>query len=245
MVVERYAIRMITIPAVDIMGGKCVRLTRGERDTRKVYDEDPVSVARGWAEAGAKRIHVVDLDGAFEGESRNPEVIERLIKAVDVPIEIGGGIRSAEAVERWLGLGAAYVVIGTVAVEDPQLASEIVESHPGKIYIGIDTRAGAVATRGWITTTDRTHFELAERAAEWKARGVIFTAIERDGELVGPDFDEIEDLAAVCRVPIIASGGVTRLSDLQRLAKIARVEGAIVGKALYEGTISIDDAMKL
>lgn len=235
---------MILIPAIDIMNGKCVRLTRGVKETEKVYDEDPISVARDWAEAGAKRIHVVDLDGAFEGESQNLDVIRQIVKQVDIPIEVGGGIRSREAVGKLLEIGVAYIVIGTIAIEKPQLASEIVEDHSGQIYVGIDTRAGKVATHGWMTTSDKEYMELVERAEEWRARGIIFTAIERDGEMQGPDFELIEELVSKTELPIIASGGVTETQDLTKLSRIKRIEGAIVGKALYEGAIRIDDALE-
>lgn len=235
---------MNIIPAIDIMDGKCVRLTRGEKASEKIYENDPVAVAKRWADAGSRRMHVVDLDGAFEGEFRNQKTIESIVKSVDVPVQVGGGIRSAEAVDLLIKMGAAYVIIGTIAVEKPQLAAEIVEKHAGQIYIGIDTRAGQVATHGWVTTSNKDHFELAGRAEEWGARGIVFTAIERDGELVGPDFDAIAELANHTRIPIIASGGVTSVSDLQRLSTNPRVEGAIIGKALYEGTIDLGDAFQ-
>ena len=227
------------------MGGKCVRLTRGEQASQKVYDADPVGAARKWAEAGARRIHVVDLDGAFEGGFRNLDTLAAIVKAVDVPIEMGGGIRSPEAVDRLFEIGVAYIVIGTLAVEKPQLAAEMIEAHPGQIYIGIDTRAGHVMTHGWVTTSGKSYLELAARAAEWKARGIVFTAIERDGEMMGPDFDAIRELTEETALPVIASGGVTTAEDLGKLAAIPRVEGAIVGKALYEGRIGTDIIRKL
>lgn len=236
---------MIIIPAIDIMDGRCVRLTRGEKDSRKIYDADPVDAAKQWADAGARRIHVVDLDGAFAGGSRNLAVIEKIAAATGVEIEVGGGIRSAAAVTTLLTIGVSYVVIGTIVVEAPQEAAEIVEANPGKIYIGIDARAGMVATRGWVRTSNRTIAEIAERAEEWKARGIIFTAIERDGELIGPDFDALAEMLEIARVPVIASGGVTTLDDLRRLSGIKGLEGAIVGKALYEGRIDLNDAMSL
>ncbi len=236
---------MIVIPAIDIMDGRCVRLTRGEKESRKVYDADPVDAAKRWADAGARRIHVVDLDGAFAGGSRNLAVIEKIAAATGVEIEVGGGIRNAEAVTTLIASGVTYVVIGTLVVEEPQVAAEIVEANPGRIYIGIDARAGMVATRGWVRTSNRTIAEVAERAEEWKARGIIFTAIERDGELIGPDFDALGEMLGIARVPVIASGGVTTIDDLRRLAGIKGLEGAIVGKALYEERIDLDDAMSL
>lgn len=236
---------MIVIPAIDIMDGKCVRLTRGEKDTRKVYDADPLDAAKRWADAGARRIHVVDLDGAFAGGSKNLAVIERIAASTGVEIEVGGGIRNAEAVRTLVEAGVAYVVIGTIVVEEPQEAAEIVEANPGRVYIGIDARAGMVATRGWVRTSNRTIAEVTERANDWNARGIIFTAIERDGELVGPDFDALAEMMAQSRVPVIASGGVTTLDDIRRLASLKGLEGAIVGKALYEGRIDLDAAMSL
>lgn len=236
---------MIVIPAIDIMDGHCVRLTRGEKESRTVYDADPVDAAKRWADAGARRIHVVDLDGAFDGASRNLAAIERIAHEVPVLIQVGGGIRTRSAVETLIGVGVSFVVIGTLVVEDPGKAAEIVEDHPGKIYIGIDARAGMVATRGWVRTSDHTITEVAERANEWKARGIIFTAIERDGELVGPDFDAIEEMLSQAHVPMIASGGVSTLDDIARLAQMKRIEGVIVGKALYEGRIDAKAAIKL
>jgi phosphoribosylformimino-5-aminoimidazole carboxamide ribotide isomerase len=235
---------MIIIPAIDIIEGRCVRLTRGERATRKIYDGDPVDAAKRWADAGAERIHVVDLDGAFDGVSKNLEAIERIAAAVDAPVEVGGGIRDPKAVEAILGAGASFVVIGTLAVERPGTAAEIIESYPGQVYIGIDARAGMVATHGWVKTSERSIVELLDRAAEWGARGVIFTAIERDGELIGPDFEAIESVVAKAKVPIVASGGVSKIEDITRLAAIPRLEGAIIGKCLYEGRVVIEEALK-
>lgn len=236
---------MIIIPAIDIIDGKCVRLTQGERDSQKVYDQDPVAIAHKWSQAGVSRIHVVDLDGAFEGGSRNLEMIARIAKEVETPIEVGGGIRTMEAVRTLIENGVSYVVIGTVVIENPQLASDIVEAYPGKIYIGIDARAGFVATHGWVKSSNRTALEITERAAEWKAHGIIFTAIERDGELVGPDFEAIDDLVSKSAIPVIASGGVTCMDDLRKLAAIPDLEGVIVGKALYEHQIDIHEAVRL
>ncbi len=234
---------MIIIPAIDIMEGRCVRLTQGERGSRKVYDRDPVETARAWEAAGAKRIHVVDLDGAFDGESENLAAIRAIAAAVKVPVEVGGGIRTAEAVATLLESGVSFVVIGTLAVEKPRLASELIEIYRGKIYIGIDARAGMVATHGWARTSTRSVQDVLERAGEWKARGIIFTAIERDGELVGPDFDAISDVASRSEVPVVASGGVTALDDLRKLSAIPHLEGVIVGKALYEGRFTIEEAI--
>jgi phosphoribosylformimino-5-aminoimidazole carboxamide ribotide isomerase len=236
---------MIVIPAIDIIEGKAVRLTQGEKDTRKIYDVDPVAVAARWAEAGAKRIHVVDLDGAFDGASKNVATISEIARTVAVPIQVGGGIRTAAAVEALIKAGVDRVVIGTIVVENPSLASDIIEAFPGRVCIGIDARAGMVATHGWVKTSERTIDEILERAAEWRAAAVIFTAIERDGELVGPDFDAIEDVAGKSLVPVIASGGVSRIDDLRRLARIPRLEGAIVGKALYEGRIDLREALSI
>lgn len=234
---------MIVIPAIDIMSGKCVRLTRGVRETKKIYDQDPISVAKQWADFGVRRIHVVDLDGAFEGEGQNLKVIERIVDAVDVPVQVGGGIRTERAVKSLLEAGVSYIVIGTIAVENASLAADLIEDHSGQIYVGVDTRAGNVTTHGWMSTSEQTHFELIERAAEWQARGIVFTAIERDGEMIGPDFEAIEEVAAASELPIIASGGVAKLSDLQKLSEIQKVEGAIVGKALYEGSFTLNDAL--
>ncbi|RMH59109.1 MAG: 1-(5-phosphoribosyl)-5-[(5-phosphoribosylamino)methylideneamino]imidazole-4-carboxamide isomerase [Candidatus Hydrogenedentota bacterium] len=235
---------MLVIPAIDIMNGKCVRLRRGEKDSRKEYSGDPVEQAKRWEDAGAQRIHVVDLDGAFEGTPKHGGLIREIVRAVKVPIEVGGGIRSKDLVRRLLDLGVAYAIIGTLAVEKPDVAAEIVEENPGQIYIGIDTRAGAVATRGWVQTSNDTLEETAERACEWGARGIVFTAIERDGEQVGPDLEAVRALTKRFNIPVIASGGVTHIDDLLSLAKIPNVEGAIVGKALYEQRLDLVEAIK-
>ena len=234
---------MIVIPAIDIMEGKCVRLTQGERGRVKVYDADPIERAKRWEAQGAERIHVVDLDGAFEGACANIAVIKKIAESVKVPIEVGGGLRDAQSVAGLFEAGASFVVIGTLAIEKSQLAAELIEMFPQKIYVGVDARAGMAATHGWTRTSSRSIQEIVERSEEWRARGIIFTAIERDGELVGPDFEEIEALASKTSLPIIASGGVSNLDDLRRLKAIKGVEGAIVGKALYEEKFSLKEAI--
>ena len=234
---------MIVIPAIDLKNGLCVRLLQGRKSEMTVYNEDPVAVARAFAAAGAEMIHVVDLDGAFnEVESPNRAVVRRIIEAVDVPIEFGGGVRSLEDVQQLCDAGVARVVLGTVAAEAPAKLSEFVNSFGSKICVGIDARDGRVMTRGWETATPLLAVDLARSVAECGVERIIYTDIARDGALVGPNIEQTLAVARSANVRVTASGGVSSLDDIERL-RDAGLDSVIVGKALYEGRFRLEEAV--
>ena len=236
---------MLIIPAIDLKNGLCVRLLQGRKSEMTVYNEDPVEVARAFASAGAEMIHVVDLDGAFnEAESPNRAVVMRIVDAVDVPIEFGGGIRSLEDVQRLCDAGVAQVVLGTVAAEAPTTLSDFVSSFGSKICVGIDARDGRVMTRGWETATPLMAVDLARSVAECGVERIIYTDIARDGALVGPNIEQTLAVARSANVRVTASGGVSSLEDIERL-RDAGVDGVIVGKALYEGKFKLEEAIRV
>jgi len=236
---------MIVIPAIDLKNGLCVRLLQGRKSEMTVYNEDPVEVARAFASAGAEMIHVVDLDGAFnETESPNRAVVMRIVDAVDVPIEFGGGIRSLEDVQRLCDAGVAQVVLGTVAAEALTTLSDFVSSFGSKICVGIDARDGRVMTRGWETATPLMAVDLARSVAECGVERIIYTDIARDGALVGPNIEQTLAVARSANVRVTASGGVSSLDDIERL-RDAGVDGVIVGKALYEGKFKLEEAIRV
>jgi len=230
---------MIVIPAIDLRGGRCVRLVQGRFDDETVFDEDPVAVARRWQEAGAQLIHVVDLDGARKGVPQHFHVIEQICRAVSVPIELGGGLRDRGVIEQALGFGVNRVVVGSVAALDEDLAWRLIRRFDTQLVIGIDARDGKVAVRGWEQVTERSATDLANSLADLGARRIIYTDIARDGMLTGVNLDAMREMVAAVCIPVIASGGVSSREDLQALAGIG-VEGAIVGKALYTGALSPD-----
>ncbi|HJT29126.1 MAG TPA: 1-(5-phosphoribosyl)-5-[(5-phosphoribosylamino)methylideneamino]imidazole-4-carboxamide isomerase [Pyrinomonadaceae bacterium] len=234
---------MVIIPAIDLKNGLCVRLLQGRKSEMTVYHEDPVQVAREFASAGAEMIHVVDLDGAFsEAESPNRTVLRRIVDAVDVPIEFGGGIRSLDNVQQLCDAGVAWVVLGTVAAEAPAKLKEFVTSFGSKICVGIDARDGCVMTRGWETATPLMAVDLARSVAECGVERIIYTDIARDGALVGPNIEQTLAVARSANVRVTASGGVSSLDDIERL-RDAGVDSVIVGKALYEGKFTLEEAI--
>ena len=239
---------MIVIPAIDLKNGLCVRLLQGRKSEMTVYNEDPVAVARAFAAAGAEMIHVVDLDGAFnEGESPNRAVVRQIIKAVDVPIEFGGGIRTIEDVRQLCDAGVTRVVVGTMAAEQPDMLVKFVDEFSTQICVGIDARDGRVMTRGWETATPLMAVDLARSVAECSVERIIYTDIARDGALVGPNIEQTLAVAEAANVRVTASGGVSSLDDIKRLRDTgdARVDSVIVGKALYEGKFKLEEAIKI
>ena len=237
---------MLVIPAIDLKNGLCVRLLQGRKSDVTVYNDDPVQVAREFAAAGAEMIHVVDLDGAFnEVESPNRAVLRRIVDAVEVAIEFGGGVRSLDDVQRLSDAGVARVVLGTVAAESPSRLKEFVNTFGSQICVGIDARNGRVMTRGWETPTSLTATELARSVAEWGVERIIYTDIARDGALVGPNIQQTLAVAEAANVRVTASGGVASLDDIKRLrdAGDPRVDSVIVGKALYEGKFTLEEAI--
>ena len=234
---------MILYPAIDLKDGQCVRLLRGDMDAATVFGADPAAQARSFAEAGCRWLHLVDLNGAFAGRSVNGEAVEAIIDAVTVPIQLGGGIRDHEAIRQWLDRGVARVILGTAAVEDPELVRRAAKDFPGQIAVGIDARSGQVAVRGWAEETSLDATDLARRFEDAGVAAIIYTDIDRDGAMGGPNIPATESLARAVEVPVIASGGVSSLDDLKALKESGLIEGAISGRALYDGAIDLRVAL--
>ena len=237
---------MIVIPAIDLRGGRCVRLMQGRKSDVTVYNDDPVAVAREFAAAGAEMIHVVDLDGAFsESDSPNRAVVRRMLEAVDIPIEFGGGVRSVRDAQVLAEEGVTRIVLGTVAAESTDLLKEFVERFSSKICVGIDARDGRVMSRGWETPTLLDAVELARSVASCGVERIIYTDIARDGTLVGPNIEQTLAVVRAANVRVTASGGVSSLDDIKRLrdADDSRLDSVIVGKALYEGKFKLEEAI--
>jgi phosphoribosylformimino-5-aminoimidazole carboxamide ribotide isomerase len=230
------------IPAIDLRGGRCVRLVQGDYDREIVYSDDPAAAAERWAREGARRLHVVDLDGAREGRPVNDEAVRRVIEAVEVPVQVAGGVRDLDAVERWLAAGAARVVLGSAVARDPQLAAEASERYGERILVSIDARDGLVAADGWLESTGARADELLRTLAALGVPRFVYTDITRDGTLTAPNFEAIEALVAAVEAPLIAAGGVAEVAHLVRLAELG-VEGAIVGRALYDGALRLPEAL--
>ncbi len=236
---------MLVLPAVDIRGGRCVRLIQGQAGRERVYGDDPVAAALRWVAAGASWLHVVDLDGAFAGRPGNAEVIARLIAAAGVPVEVGGGVRDLGVIERLLGAGAARVILGTAAATSPDLLEAACARFGDRIAVAIDARDGAVVTEGWVAATAEDALAAAARVVRTGAGRIIYTDTSRDGMLAGPNLAAFEALLRVVAVPVIASGGVTTVEDVRRLRALepAGLEGVIVGRALYEGRVGLEDLL--
>lgn len=237
---------MFVLPAIDLRNGKCVRLLQGRAEDETVYSDDPVAVAQGFAAAGARMLHLVDLDGAFRGATANLEVIKAVRAAVDIPLELGGGLRSAEDIAAMLALGIDSVVVGTLAVREPAALEAALRTHGGgRVQLGVDAREGRVATHGW---TEASELDAVDFGRAWAARGVervIFTDIARDGMLGGPNLEAIGRFARETGLRVTASGGVARAADVQALAALEPdgVDRVIVGKALYEGTLRLEEVV--
>ena len=236
---------MIVIPAIDLKDGKCVRLVQGRADELSVVADDPVETALRWQKAGASLLHVVDLDGAFEGMPRNLPVVEEIVKAIAIPVQMGGGLRSLEGMSAVLAAGVDRVILGTVAVEDPDLVREAVERFGDRIVVGIDAQDGLGAVRGWVEGTQTDAVDLAERMRDVGVQDIIFTDISRDGTLRGPNLESLARVASVAGLGVIAAGGVASVDDLLAIKKISGVKGAIVGKALYSGHIDLSEAIRI
>jgi phosphoribosylformimino-5-aminoimidazole carboxamide ribotide isomerase len=234
---------MLVIPAIDLRGGQVVRLRQGDPARATAFADDPAAVAARWEAEGAGLLHVVDLDGAFAGRPRNRAALRAILGAVRIPVQAGGGLRTLEAVAELLDLGVARVILGTAAVRDPGLLAGAAARHPGRICLGIDARAGRVAVEGWTEGTGVAATELARALAGPGIAAVIYTDIARDGMMAGPDAEGLRRMAAVVPDRLIASGGIAGLEDLRLVAGIAGVRGAIVGRALYEGGLSLAEAV--
>ncbi len=239
---------MLLIPAIDLKNGKCVRLVQGRMEDETVYSDNPVAVAQGWEAKGANMLHLVDLDGAFAGAPKNLEVIQGILKTVKIPVQLGGGIRDIETIEKLLDLGINRVILGTIAIKNPQLVAEACKRFGGeKIVVGIDGKDGKVAIHGWAETSEKTTVELG---LEMKAMGVVrtvYTDISRDGMLTGPNVPSSKEMAEKTGLKVVASGGMSSLQDIRDLLAVEEfgVDSIILGKALYTGAIQLEEALVL
>ncbi len=238
---------MILFPAIDLKDGACVRLVRGEMEQATVFNTDPGAQAKAFRDAGCKWIHVVDLNGAFAGKPVNAGAVEAILSAVDVPVQLGGGIRDIRTIETWLEKGVRRVILGTVALRDPALVKEACKRFPSRVAVGIDARGGRVAVEGWAETSDVTARDLALKFEDAGAAAIIYTDIDRDGVLTGPNVEATAELARALTTPVIASGGVSSLDDLKALMAAASsgIAGVISGRALYDGRIDLRAALDL
>ena len=234
---------MILYPAIDLKDGQAVRLVHGEMDSATVFNDDPAAQARHFVEAGCSWLHLVDLNGAFAGEPVNAAPVEAILAACDVPAQLGGGIRDMATIEAWLSKGLARVILGTVAVENPDLVREAARAFPGHVAVGIDARDGMVATKGWAEETNVNATDLARAFEDAGVAAIIYTDINRDGAMQGPNIAATEALASAVDIPIIASGGVSSLEDLLALKATGQIAGAISGRALYDGAIDLKEAL--
>ncbi|MFS8868599.1 1-(5-phosphoribosyl)-5-[(5-phosphoribosylamino)methylideneamino]imidazole-4-carboxamide isomerase [Synechococcus sp. H65.1] len=232
------------IPAIDLLQGHAVRLYQGDYAQAEQVADDPIQQAEAWAAQGAPRLHVVDLDGARSGDPVNLPIIERIVRQVAIPVQVGGGIRSLQRARQLLELGVDRIIVSTVAVEDPNTLEAMTQALPGRIWVGIDARQGQVATRGWLNTTPLQATELVQRLEAQGVAGIIYTDISRDGTLAGPNLEQLRQVLAVSRLPVIASGGIGSLTDLLALLSLSGLAGVILGKALYSGAISLPEALR-
>jgi len=235
---------MLILPAIDLRGGQCVRLRQGDYAQETVFGSDPAAVARDWVSQGARALHLVDLDGAREGRPVNISAIQAIVRAVDMPCQLGGGLRSKEQIEQVLSWGVDRVILGTRALKDAAWFEEIVRAFPEKIILGLDARNGMVATNGWMEVDQTPALELARQYSKLPLAALVYTDISKDGMLEGTNTEVMAELASVIKTPLIASGGVTSLEDVRKLARLG-VAGCIIGRALYEGCINLRTAIQV
>ncbi len=241
---------MLIIPAIDLKDGHCVRLKQGVMEDATVFSEDPAAMAQHWLDQGARRLHLVDLNGAFAGKPKNESAVRSIIEVMDdseIPVQLGGGIRDLETIERYLDVGVSYIIIGTAAVKVPGFLHEACDAFPGHIMVGLDAKAGKVAVDGWSKLTGHDVGDLAQRFEEYGIEAVIYTDIGRDGMLSGVNIPATVELASPLQVPVIASGGITNLDDVRALCAVEKegITGAITGRAIYEGTLDFKAAQEL
>ncbi len=238
---------MIVFPAIDLKDGRCVRLRQGAMDDATVYNDDPAAQARSFEAAGAQWLHVVDLDGAVSGQPKNASAVAAILKSVSMPVQLGGGIRDRARIEAWLEAGVRRVVLGTAAIANPDLVREAARAHPGRIVVGIDARKGKVAVDGWTRATETTARELADALAGAGVAAIVYTDIDRDGVLGGPNIEATVALAKGLPVPVIASGGVSTIDDITALRAREKdgIAGVIVGRAIYDGRVDLKRALAL
>ena len=238
---------MIIIPAVDIKNGRCVRLFQGRMDSETIFSNDPAAMAKRWQEDGAEIIHVIDLDGAFEKYPQNLDSIKNIVESIHVPVQLGGGIRNMDTIKSYIGIGITRVIIGTEAINNPQLVKDACKEFPDQIVVGIDARNGFVAIEGWTQTTQIKAVDLARKFEDCGVTAINFTDIHRDGMQTGPNIVETRRLAEAVSIPVIASGGVSTIEDIKNLLPLeeAGVIGVITGRALYSGTLNLKEAIKV
>ncbi|MCD4483519.1 1-(5-phosphoribosyl)-5-[(5-phosphoribosylamino)methylideneamino]imidazole-4-carboxamide isomerase [Chromobacterium vaccinii] len=240
---------MLLIPAIDLKDGQCVRLRQGAMDDATIFSDDPVKVAAHWRDQGARRLHLVDLNGAFAGKPKNLAVIRDILGEVgqDMPVQLGGGIRDLDTIEAYLDMGLSYVIIGTAAVKTPGFLHDACDAFPGQVIVGLDAKDGMVAIDGWAKITNHNVIDLAKRFEDYGVNSVIYTDIGRDGMMTGVNIDATVKLAQALTIPVIASGGLTNLDDIRALCAVADegVEGAVTGRAIYEGSIDFAAAQTL
>lgn len=239
---------MLIIPAIDLKDGQCVRLRQGLMDDSTVFSDDPVAMASRWVEAGCRRLHLVDLNGAFAGEPVNGEVVTAIAAAYpDLPIQIGGGIRNLETIEAYVRSGVSYVIIGTKAVKEPEFVAEACSAFPGKVIVGLDAKDGLVATDGWAEVSEVQAADLAKQFESDGVSAIVYTDIARDGMMQGVNVEATVAMAQASSIPVIASGGITNLDDIRALCAVAStgIVGAITGRAIYEGTLDVAEAQQL
>ena len=233
-------------PAIDLLGGKCVRLQQGDYNRETVFSDDPVQMALQWKAAGTKYLHLVDLDGAKDGSQVNGDVIRRIVEESRLECQVGGGVRDEATIDRLLGLGLRRVIVGTRALRDPEWFAAMASKHPGRLVLGIDARDGMVATDGWLETSTTSAVSLAQQIAGMTSdvAAIVYTDIARDGMLSGPNFEQLEEMQSATCIPVVASGGVTTLEDIQQLIKI-NSHAAIIGRAIYDGHLDLAEVLKL
>lgn len=240
---------MLLIPAIDLKDGQCVRLRQGDLGDATIFSEEPASMAAQWLEQGARRLHLVDLNGAVAGTPKNQTAIKAILEEIDdeIPVQIGGGIRDLNTIERYLDIGLSYVIIGTAAIKDPGFLRDACSAFPGNIIVGLDARDGKVATDGWSKLTRHDVIDIARKFEDYGCEAIIYTDIGRDGMLTGVNIESTVKLAQAVSIPIIASGGVTNLDDIRALCAVENegIEGAILGRSIYEGTIDFAEAQDL
>jgi phosphoribosylformimino-5-aminoimidazole carboxamide ribotide isomerase len=236
--------RVLILPAIDLRGGQCVRLRQGDYAQETIFGDDPAAMARRWVDQGATYLHLVDLDGARQGQPVNGDSVRRILQAAGVPCQLGGGMRTEEHIREVLGWGVQRVVLGTRALQDAAWCEALCRRFPGQVALGIDARQGRVAVEGWVHTSERSALDLARQCAAWPLATIIYTDITRDGMLSGPNFEATAELAAAVSVPVYASGGVTTLDDIAHLARRG-LAGCIIGRALYEGRLDLAAAITI
>jgi phosphoribosylformimino-5-aminoimidazole carboxamide ribotide isomerase len=238
---------MLIIPAIDLKGGQCVRLSQGDMDRATVYSENPAEMAKTWQGMGAKRIHVVDLDGAVSGQPKNRDAINAIVSAVSVPVQLGGGIRDIETIKEYFSCGIDRVILGTAAIKDPLFLEESCRTWPGKIIVGIDATDGMVCVQGWTEKTAMSVVDLVKKIEHLPLAAIVFTDIKRDGMLTGPNIESTAQLARSTHIPVIASGGVSRIEDIEALLTVEEfgVSGVIIGRALYTGSLDLRECIRI